>query len=194
MSGNSLILAVKLKITGKDSEVYLNDLKQQSEIFDFPDVNVTCNFLFRCIDNDKLTNEITRIQKFLKKKQAKLIGEICVVLITTENENKTGKLKIYANEQMKFIDCDFKISGINYKNKNGNGEEEKDLEKESYDEEDKVELFRKFIYTHKREPMENETFDGFKIGKYYNKLKIVSVNYNNLVAIIREAIPENIQL
>jgi hypothetical protein len=159
-------------------------------MFDLTSGTVLCNYLFQSVEYAKLLDEIERIQKYLKKKQAKITGEIDGVYTDLSSGGmKTGKTKIYANEPTKYIDCEFRITAINCKNKND--EDEKELEKESYDDDGKVELFKQFIETEKREPLENDVIKCFKIGKYWKKLKINSMYFNNLQSILQKFIPES---
>jgi hypothetical protein len=100
---------------------------------------------------------------------------------------QTGRWRLYANKESNFTKCDFKISAINVKNGNENDQEQ---EKETYDEDEKVELFRQFVQVYGREPNPDEKFNNFSIGRFYIKYKKSSIQYQILQNIMQEVIPK----
>jgi hypothetical protein len=81
---------------------------------------------------------------------------------------------------MKFKPCDFRITLKNQK-------PEKD-DKEIFNDEDKLELFKEFIKEHHQEPEKNDVIHNFKIDLFYQKLKLNCAQYHVLADLLQETL------
>jgi hypothetical protein len=178
-SAKVIILQVRLRLLESGDDEFYADFNSQTDLFEITDSSISCKCLFETKEFLSFINKVEALQKYLKGKQNRMLGDIFVIHIDGEVK-ETGKIKLYSQRTLTFEACELKISLKSKK-------QEKE-EKEILSEEDKVSLFTKFVKEKKREPEKRDIIDGFRIGAYYQRLKINGEHFKTIENIMNELI------
>jgi hypothetical protein len=174
-----LILSTKLRLGNSADEYLSTTFPTITDKFRLKDNDVEYLFPLESVAYEEILKDLEDVQKFLKSKKNKMIGELYAILLQSDG-NRTGKIKLYAQRKLSFEPCKFRITVVKDKS-------EVD-EKEKISEEEKVELFKKFVAENKREPETKDIIEGFRVGQFYMKFKKNDEYFQVLKSVLEEII------
>jgi hypothetical protein len=168
------VVGGKLKISETLDEAATAEFNNIAvDIMEIINNNVASTCLYQLRDEEKFVTTLNALQHFLKQHRNKLTGTILLIQ-HVGGICKAGRLKLFAQRQFEFEDCEFQITCKVNKSAD-------DMEKEELRMEDKIDLCKRFIQERQHEPDIKDIIEGFKVGTFYQRLKYMGGVYQEIV-------------